>query len=132
MIRILKMITGEQIVCSITEVSDDSGNGIGFEIKQPYQLQLIPDGEPDEDGNVNSFKINYSKWMPYSHSTMFRIPYTSVVSIGEPDEQIEQTYAQKFGDVLNDNDTVSTSDSSDSPEGSGVSDSGDRGEGGEP
>jgi hypothetical protein len=125
MIRILKMTTGEQIVCHITEVSDDAGNGIGFEIKQPYQLQLLPDGEPNEDGSISSFKINYSKWMPCSQSSTFRLPYAAVIAIGELDEQILETYMQKFGDIFNDDNALQPSDSSNTTEDAGVSDIGD-------
>jgi hypothetical protein len=87
---------------------------------------MAPTGDYNTDGNPSQFSINFTKWFAYSKSEEFRIPYTSVVALGEPEDGILDVYMKKFGDKLNDNNTVPTSDSSDSSEGSGLSNSGDR------
>jgi hypothetical protein len=132
LIKVLKMKTGEQVVTGITELQDENSNGICFLVTQPYRLDLIPSDEISLDGTPETFRVNFTKWFSVSKDVQFRIPYDSVVAIGEPDDSVLQTYTDKFGDLLNDIDTVQPSNSSDSSERSGVSDSGDRGEGGEP
>jgi len=118
--------SGERIISGVSEVTDENGQGICLLLKCPYILDMAPTGDYNTDGNPSQFSINFTKWFAYSKSEEFRIPYTSVVALGEPEDGILDVYMKKFGDKLNDNDTVSTSDSSDSSEGSGLSDSGNR------
>ena len=123
MIKVLQMFSGEQLICGIRETTDENDRGVGFEIAHPYIIQLIPSTELNEQGQPSSFSVNYVRWMSCSVQTMFNIPYPAVVAIGEPDEQILETYMQKFGEFFNDNNAVQSSDSSDNSEESGVSDS---------
>jgi len=118
--------SGERIISGVSEVTDENGQGICLLLKCPYILDMAPTGDYNTDGNPSQFSINFTKWFAYSKSEEFRIPYTSVVALGEPEDGILDVYMKKFGEKLNDNDTVSTSDSSDSSEGSALSDSGDR------
>jgi hypothetical protein len=123
MIRVLQMFSGEQLICGIRETTDENDRGVGFEIAHPYIIQLIPSTELNEQGQPASFSVNYVRWMSCSIQTTFNIPYSSVVAIGQPDEQILETYMQKFGEFFNDDNAVQSSDSSDNSEESGVSDS---------
>jgi hypothetical protein len=118
--------SGERIISGVSEVTDENGQGICLLLKCPYILDMAPTGDYNTDGNPSQFSINFTKWFAYSKSEEFRIPYTSVVALGEPEDGILDVYMKKFGEKLNDNDTVSTSDSSDSSEGSGLPDSGNR------
>ena len=124
--RVMILNSGERIISGVSEVTDENGQGICLLLKCPYILDMAPTGDYNTDGNPSQFSINFTKWFAYSKSEEFRIPYTSVVALGEPEDGILDVYMKKFGDKLNDNDTVSTSDSSDSSEGSGLSDSGNR------
>jgi hypothetical protein len=125
MIKVLQMFSGEQLICGIKENIDENNKGVGFEITHPYIIQLIPSTEINEQGQPASFNVNYVRWMSCSVQTVFNIPYSALVAIGQPDEQILETYMQKFGEFLNDDNTVQPSDSSDTAEDAGVSDSGD-------
>lgn len=124
--RVMILNSGERIISGVSEVTDENGQGICLLLKCPYILDMAPTGDYNTDGNPSQFSINFTKWFAYSKSEEFRIPYTSVVALGEPEDGILDVYMKKFGEKLNDNDTVSTSDSSDSSEGSGLSDSRDR------
>ena len=131
LVKVLKMQDGEQVISGIAEVTNENNEGVGFQLTHPYLLDLIPTGELSPEGQPTTFNVNFTRWVSCSVDTSFRIPYSAVVAIGEPESSILETFKGKFGDLFNDDDTVPTSDSSDSSEGSGLSDSGDRGEGGE-
>jgi len=124
--KVMILNSGERIISGVSEVTDENGQGICLLLKCPYILDMAPTGDLNADGNPSQFSINFTKWFAYSKSEEFRVPYTSIVALGEPEEGILDVYMKKFGDKLNDTDAVSTSDSSDSSEGSGLSDSGDR------
>ena len=129
LIKIILTKSNERIISAIGEMQDpETGNGIGFILKCPYLLSL---GRTESE-DPSEFSVSFTKWIPYSSDRQFRIPYDSVIAMGEVEPDILSIYIEKFGEFLNDNDTVSTSDSSDSSEGSGVSDSASGGEGGEP
>lgn len=131
LVKVLKMQGGEQVISGIAEVANDNGEGVGFQLTHPYLLTLVPTGAVGEDGQPNTFNVNYTRWVSCSVDTTFRVPYSSVVAIGDPEVQVLETYKAKFGDLFNDDDAISTADSSDSAEEPGLSDSGDRGEGGD-
>ena len=123
--KVVALTTGEQIICGITELKNESGEGMCFVVAHPYLLQIIPSQDKNDEGQPSSFNINYVRFMACSSDTQFRIPYTSVMTIGEPEQEILETYMSKFGELFNDNDAVPASDSSDIVEDAGVSDSGD-------
>jgi len=110
---------GEKLITAVGEVTDtETGKGLGFVFKCPYTLSMTPSAE-------GQFSVNFTKWIPYSIDNEFKVPYDVVSAVGEPEPDILNVYIEKFGDRLNDNDTVSTTDSSDSAEESGLSDSAD-------
>jgi len=125
LVKVLKLQGGEQLISGIAEVSNDAGEGIGFQLTHPYLLNLIPSGDIGEDGQPKSFNVNYTRWVSCSSENTFRVPYSAVVAVGEPDAQVLETYKLKFGDLINDDDTLPASASIDSAEESAVSDSGD-------
>jgi len=130
--KVLMMQTGERVIAATGELTDDEGKGICLVIRCPYILDMTPSGDISPDGSPTQFSVNFTKWFAYSITEQFRIPYSSVIAIGDPEPGITEVYLERFGDKLNDDNTVQPSDSSDSSEESGLSDSGDRGEGGEP
>lgn len=121
LIKIILTKNNERIISGIAELEDpDTGKGIGFLLKCPYILSMMA----SESGDPNEFSVNFTKWIPYSSDRQFRVPYESVIAVGEVEPDILNIYMEKFGEFLNDDNTVPTSDSSDSSEGSGVSGSG--------
>jgi len=123
--KILLMNSGERIITGLAEVTNSEGQAVCLLARCPYILSMIPAGDVSPDGNPSQFNVNFTKWLPYSSDDQFKIPYSSVVAIGEVDSGILEVYLEKFGDKLNDDNTVSTINSSDSAEESGVSDSAD-------
>jgi hypothetical protein len=123
--KILLMNSGERIIAGLAEVTDPEGKPFCLLARCAYILSMMPTGDISPDGNPSQFNVNFTKWIPYSSDEQFKIAYSSVVAIGEVEPGILDVYLEKFGDKLNDTNTVSTSDSSGSAEESGVSDSGD-------
>lgn len=131
--RVLVLVSGERIIAGLSEVTDDDGKGVCLVVRCPYILNMIPTEELNDEGAPAQFTINFAKWLAYSSSDEFRIPYSSVIAIGEAEESILDVYMKRFGDKLNAGTTDDggdagdnrTSDSSDSAEEPGVSDSAD-------
>lgn len=89
-ISILHLKTGEHIICKVSEVVDDQGTPVCFEIEMPSTLVYENPMDPDP---LNP-KINFFQWNPFSKSTSFRINFDQVVSIGEPKDSIYDTYIE--------------------------------------
>lgn len=130
--KVMILHSGERIIAGVSEVTDENGQGLCLLLRCPYILDMVATGEYNNEGNPSQFSINFTKWFAYSTSDEFRVPYASVVAIGEPEEGILDVYMKRFGDKLNDSDAVPASDSSDSVEEPGVSDSGNRRKGRKP
>ena len=117
--KIILMKTGERIITGLGEIKDtETDKGICFLFRCPYILTLVQNEE-------QKYNVNFTKWIPYSADDQFKVPYDSVIAIGNVEEEIEEIFIERFGDKLNDNDAVQPSDSSDTAEDAGVSDSGD-------
>lgn len=125
MVKLILTRTGEQIIAGIKDYLNEEGNPVCYVLISPYVLTLIPSEEMDENEQPVSFKINYKKWMACSKDMEYKIPYDFIATIATPDDQILESFLSRFGDIFNDDNTLQPSDSSDSSEGSGVSDSGD-------
>lgn len=94
--RVMILNSGERIISGVSEVTDENGQGICLLLKCPYILDMAPTGDYNTDGNPSQFSINFTKWFAYSKSEEFRIPYTSVVALGEPEDGILDVYMKKI------------------------------------
>lgn len=117
--KIILTKNGDKLIAAVGEVTDpETQKGLGFIFKCPYILNMTPSGD-------GQFSVNFTKWIPYSSDIQYRVPYDIVAAIGEPEPDILNIYIDRFGDKINDDNTVPASDSGDSAEESGVSDSAD-------
>jgi hypothetical protein len=105
-IKVLKMVTGEQVIAHVVDNKDTNGNNNGFILSYPYCVVLRPVTQPDE---TLKFDVNYVAWMGASATQSFPMPYSSVIAIGEPQEEIAAEYISKFGDLLEELDTETNS-----------------------
>lgn len=96
-IKILKMITGEQVISDVEDLKDGEGNKIGFELCFPYVLVMKPSSNPDEP---LKFDVNYLAWMSASSDARFAVPYGSVVTIGDAGSEIREEYEKQFGELI--------------------------------
>jgi hypothetical protein len=96
---IVIMKTGTQIICDLKEVFDgekEDKKGICLLMIHPYELSLISVGGEDRTQDI---QVKFSKWCPYSVDYQFKIPYDSVIAIGEPDSALQQAYRVKIEQV---------------------------------
>jgi hypothetical protein len=96
-VKVVKMVTGEQVIGDIIDMTDDSGRNIGFKLSFPYTLVMRQVSQPDEP---LKFDINYIAWMSASSTQEFAIPYSSVVAIGDAAKEVMDEYLKQFGDLL--------------------------------
>lgn len=123
LVKVLKLQGGEQLISGIAEIQNEEKEGIGFQLTNPYLLQLIPSNEVTPEGTPATFSVNYTRWISCSSENVFRVPYNSIIAIGEPEVSILETFKSKFGDLFDDNNTVPAINPDIMPEESGVSDS---------
>jgi|688.fasta_scaffold1137287_1 hypothetical protein len=97
--KIIKLITGEEVICKVSHSYDTDNNIIGFKFHFPYKIIVIPNA--DENGQTK-FDVNYLAWMGASADTEFDVSFSSVVSIGSPLPEVEDLYMERYSEYLND------------------------------
>jgi hypothetical protein len=98
-VKVVKLITGEQVVAQITEVEDANGEKVGFKMTFPYTVIMMP--LPQEPGQPPKFDVNYLVWMSASSDAEFIIPYNSVIGIGNAAPEVEKVYMERFEEIMN-------------------------------
>lgn len=94
--QIIVFKNGERVITTLQEVFEGEGEdkrGVCLLMSHPYILELISVDTPGQDSN--DLQVKFSKWCPYSIDFQFRIPYDSVMAIGEPDSGLAQAYRAK-------------------------------------
>lgn len=94
---ILILKTGEKLITILQEAFEGEGEdqkGICLVMSHPYELNLVSVDNienPEQD-----LQVKFSKWCPYAIDTQYRIPYDSVLAIGQPDPGLAQAYQAKI------------------------------------
>lgn len=87
--------TGEKLITVLQEAYEldgDEKKGVCLVLNHPYVLELVSiSGEETEQ----DLQVKFSRWCPYAIDTQFKVPYSSVVSIGTPDQGLSQAYLIK-------------------------------------
>ena len=92
--QIIVFKNGERVITELKEVFEGEGDdrkGVCLMMNHPYILELI---EVD-DGQMRDLQVKFSKWCPYSVDYQFRVPYDTVLALGEPDQGLAAAYRQK-------------------------------------
>lgn len=83
-IRMLKLVSGEELVCSVVD-SDDTG----MKIENPVIYMAL--------GNA----VATQKWMfPFVTQTEFFIPKEYIMLVVSPQEEVIENYRERFGSGL--------------------------------
>ena len=96
--QIIVFKNGERVITELQEVFEGEGDdrkGICLMMNNPYILELI---EMD-DGALRDLQVKFSKWCPYSVDFQFRVPYDTVLALGEPDSGLAEAYRQKVAAI---------------------------------
>lgn len=86
-IKVLIFPNETNVICRLAELRDDEDNPICFLMKYPFLLTRIV----TEDNKVN---IRFEPWNYYTQDTEYRIPFSSIVSVGNPQRFIEDKYLE--------------------------------------
>ncbi|AOO12804.1 hypothetical protein Sn130910_157 [Cyanophage S-RIM44] len=93
--QIIVFKNGERVITELKEVFEGEGDdrrGVCLLMSHPYILELVnADGSADR----HDLQVKFSKWCPYSVDFEFRVPYDTVLAIGEPDQGLAQAYRGK-------------------------------------
>ena len=85
---------GERVITDLQEVrenNDPEGKPICLVMIRPYILSVEKTvGDP----TAQEVQVRFSKWLPYSSDTQFRMPFSSIVSVAAPDEGLVEAYRQ--------------------------------------
>ena len=91
-IAIAVLQTGERVITELQEVREENkedGKPICLMFVRPYILNV----EGTDDATVNQeVQVRFSKWLPYSSDTQFKIPFSSVLAVGTADPGLAQAY----------------------------------------
>jgi hypothetical protein len=89
-VRIVKLITGDNVLCLFGEVKGDNEEVVGYRLIYPYVLTL---GQSDENGNI---AINYTRFCPYSPVEEHRISGSHIISVVFPDNGVLDNYTNRL------------------------------------
>lgn len=90
---VVLLTTGETVVTNLQEVFRGEGEdkkGLCLLLNHPYKLDLIASEE--DSTNV---QVKFTKWMPFSGEIQFKIPYDTVITIGEPEQSLKEAFERK-------------------------------------
>tara|TARA_A100001234_G_scaffold221570_1_gene238497 strand:- start:1234 stop:1554 length:321 start_codon:yes stop_codon:yes gene_type:complete len=96
--KIIKLVTGEELVSKVGDSLDANGNKVGFSFIFPYKIMMIP--KINQETGAQEFDINYVAWMGGSADTSFDVPFGSVVTIGNPVPEVDRMYQERYEEFL--------------------------------
>ena len=93
-VRVLKLTTGDTVLCIFGEVTNpqNSSELIGYKMVYPQILSL---GEPKEDGSV---PVKYTRWCPFSPMEEYRLNGEHIINAVYPDNNILSKFVEKLGE----------------------------------
>ena len=90
-IAIAVLQTGERVITELQEVREDNkedGKPICLMFVRPYILNT----ESVSNEANQEVQVRFSKWLPYSSDTQFKIPFASVMAVGTAAPGLAQAY----------------------------------------
>jgi len=91
---IVVLAMGERLITDLQEVrenNDPEGNPVCLVMVRPYLLSVE---KTSGDPSNQEVQVRFSKWLPYSVDTQFKIPFSAIISVGLPDEGLIEAYRQ--------------------------------------
>jgi len=94
--KIIKLITGEELVCKLVEQFNTDKVLIGFKVIFPYRVVLIP----NNNTGTASYDINYLAWMSSCSDYSFDISLPSIIAMGAPVPEVEKMYLERYEEFV--------------------------------
>jgi hypothetical protein len=88
-VRVVKLISGEDIIADVSELED----GSLVVLKKPMQIMLVPNGP-------SNFGIGLAPFCPYAKDSLIPIRGGAVISIFEPETDMLNEYNSRYGTGL--------------------------------
>ena len=89
-VRIIKLVTGDTVLCLFGDVKDEAENVVGYRLIYPYTLSL---GAPSDNGDI---PITYTRFCPFSPIEEHRISGNHIISVVYPDNGVLENYTKRL------------------------------------
>ena len=99
-VQVVTFKTGDRVITDLKEIFDGEGDnqkGVCLLMEEPYILDMV--GEQPQyitEEYQMEYKVKFSKWNPYSPDWQYKIPYDCVMTISEPEPQLQKNYELKI------------------------------------
>jgi len=91
-VSIVVLTTGERVIAQLQEVrenNDPEGKPVCLVMQRPYILNVEKTvGDPANQ----EVQVRFTKWLPYSSDTQFRVAFSTLLTIGTPDDGLVEAY----------------------------------------
>ena len=91
-VSIVVLTTGERVIAQLQEVrenNDPEGKPVCLVLQRPYILSVEKTvGDPANQ----EVQVRFTKWLPYSSDTQFRVAFSTLLTIGTPDDGLVEAY----------------------------------------
>ena len=91
-IRVLKLITGEDVICNFTQVREED-KFVAYQLLYPLAQSLQ---ENQQDGEEDTYSVRFRRWNPYTPYEDHRVNPAGVISAMPPSPDILHNYVQKL------------------------------------
>lgn len=93
-IRVLKLFSGDDIICNFTQVREDD-KFVAYQVLYPLSLTLTVTEDATETGE-ETYSVRYRRWNPYTPYEDHRLNPAAVISAMPPSPDILVNYVQKL------------------------------------
>ena len=99
-VSIVTLKTGDRIITELKEIFDSEGEdkrGVCLLMEDPYVLNL--DGDTPQyltEAHGMEYQIRFSKWNPYTPDWQFKIQYSDIMTINNPEPGLQKAYENKI------------------------------------
>ena len=91
-IRVLKLITGEDVICNFTQIREED-KFTAYQLLYPLALSLQ---EMQQEGEEETYSVRFRRWNPYTPYEDHRVNPAGVISAMPPSSDILQNYVAKL------------------------------------
>lgn len=96
---IVILVTGDTVITdlheSVSTKEGEEGKKICLVMKHPYKVDLVSPKKKDKGFKDNEVSVQFVKWCPFSKNVEYKIPYESVLSIGQPEDSLKAAFENK-------------------------------------
>jgi len=89
-VRILKLVTGEDVIGVIDEAEVDEGKKV-ISVKAPHYIMMRATGE-----DQNEFTLGLTPYAPYAKNSVIGLIPRHVISVCDPNDDLMKAYKKRF------------------------------------